>query len=236
MSFSIIKSATLSAVLFAAASVPAVAADTIADWAQDVRDEFASKQRYPRTAIKANEEGTVKVRVRVAANGAVNGFEIVETSGSDALDAGALDLIARVDPLPAVPTGEAHAFVIPLSYKLDGATAGAEEVSAEPVKTAMNKWRKSVERIVAGRQAYPAELLAEGVEGSLKVRLDVAADGSIVDSQVIQSSGNVQLDEEALLMAANLDLPTLPSGKNAFTVVLPLKYEIAGDKYSFVRR
>lgn len=236
MSFTFTKSAALSAVLFAAASVPAVATDTITDWANQVREEFVSKQRYPRLALNANEEGTVKVRVNVAASGAVNGFEILETSGSEALDAGALDLVSRIDPLPAVPTGEAHAFIIPLSYKITDETRSAKKIAAAPVQNTIANWRKSVERIVAGRQAYPAQLLAEGVEGSVKVRLDVAADGSIVDSQVIQSSGNVKLDEEALVMAANLDLPTLPTEQEGFTVILPLKYEIAGENFSFVRR
>jgi TonB family protein len=170
----------------------------------------------------------------VAADGSVNGFEIVEASGNKALDAGALDLVARIDPLPAVPTGKDHAFIIPLSYRL--ADSPIRKAKTEPAETAMNKWRKSVTRIVASRQAYPQALLASGVEGSLKVRLDVAADGSIVDSRVIQSSGNSALDEEALLMAADVALPTLPTGRETFTVVLPSKYEIADDKLSVARR
>lgn len=236
MSFTLTKSAALSAVLFAVASVPAVATDTITDWANDVREEFVSKQRYPRLALNANEEGTVTVRVSVAASGAVNGFEIIETSGSEALDAGALDLVSRIDPLPAVPTGEAHAFIIPLSYKIADERNSAKKTVSAQAQNSIAKWRQSVERIVAGRQVYPAQLLAKGVEGSVKVRLDVAADGSILDSQVIQSSGHAKLDEEALLMAANLDLPTLPTEQEGFTVILPLKYEIAGEDHTFVRR
>lgn len=236
MSFTLTKSAALSAVLFAVASVPAVATDTITDWANEVREEFVSKQRYPRPALDANEEGTVTVRVSVAASGAVNGFEIIETSGSKALDAGALDLVSRIDPLPAVPTGEAHAFIIPLSYKITDERRSTKKPVAAPAQNTIANWRKSVERIVASRQAYPAQLLAEGVQGSVKVRLDVAADGSIMDSQVIQSSGHAKLDEEALLMATNLDLPTLPTEQEGFTVILPLKYEIAGEDYAFVRR
>lgn len=238
MSLSLVKTATLSALMMAASTVPAFAADTMQDWAEEVRKEFAQKHRYPARAQKANAEGTVKVRVRVANTGSIKGFEIIQPSGSDVLDAEALDLIARVDPLPALPVeDENYAFVIPLSFKLQDAGADAEGVTLERAATDMNQWRQSVERQVARRQAYPDYLINRGVEGQVKLRLDVAADGSVVESHVLQSSGHQELDEEALLMASDLSLPKLPEGKDAFTVVLPLKYEIAKEEDSaFVRR
>lgn len=238
MSLPLFKSACLSALLLSAAA-PAFADNgaSLQEWAEKARMEFASKQRYPRRALEAQAEGTVKLRVRVAADGTIEGFEIIERSGHKALDAEALDLISRVDPLPAIPgTAEDYSFVIPLQFRLSGAAASTKDVTVEKASNDLAKWRKAVERQVARRQTYPQYLVNRGVEGTLKLRLDIAADGTIEDSQVLRSSGNSDLDEEALLMAGDLDLPHLPEGMEGFSMVLPLKYEIAQERHTFARR
>ncbi len=235
MPFSFFKSATIAAVLLASTTLPSFAADGLQGWADDVRQEFASKQRYPRRARQANIEGTVKVRVRVAPNGAISGFEIVERSGNEHLDAEALDLIARVDPLPAVPGATAdQTFVIPLNFRMVNSVA--EAPTLEDVSDDMTVWQKQVERQVVERQTYPQYLINRGVEGSVKLRVDVAANGLVTNTRLLQSSGNEELDEEALLMAADLTLPQLPEGKDSFTLVLPLKYAIKAARVNLSRR
>lgn len=235
MPLSFVKSATLAALLMASTPIPAFATDTLQGWSDDVRREFAAKQRYPRRARQANIEGTVKVRVRVAPDGAISGYEIVERSGNDLLDTEALDLIARVDPLPAVPGAKVdQTFVIPLTFRL--ADSVAEALTLEQASDDMTVWQKQVKRQVAERQTYPQYLINRGVEGSVKLRVDVAANGLVKDALVLQSSGNEELDEEALLMAGDLILPKLPDGKESFTLVLPLKYSIKAERANFARR
>ncbi len=235
MPLAFLKSATLAAVLMASATLPSFAADSLQGWADDVRQEFASKQRYPRRARQANIEGMVKVRVRVAPNGAISGFEIVERSGNDYLDAEALDLIARVDPLPAVPGAMAdQTFVIPLNFRMEDSIA--EAPTLEDASGDMAAWQMQVKRQVVERQTYPQYLINRGVEGSVKLRVDVAANGLVTNTLVLQSSGNEELDEEALLMAGDLTLPKLPQGKESFTLFLPLKYAIKSDHGTFARR
>lgn len=235
MPLSFVKSATLAAVMIASTTVPVFASDSLDSWAADVRQEFAAKQRYPRRAQQANVEGTVKVRVRVAPNGAISGFEIVERSGNELLDSEALDLIGRVDPLPAVPgASQDQTFVIPLNFRL--ADTAADKLMLEDGSDDMTVWQQNAKRQVAERQTYPQYLINRGVEGSVKLRVDVAANGLVTDAQLLQSSGNEELDEEALLMAGDLRLPKLPDGKQSFTLLLPLKYEIAAERTNLARR
>ena len=88
-----------------------------AAWQQAVARQIASKQTYPRAAQMRGDEGTVKVKVFVAANGAVEKTEIVTPSGSSVLDREALALPTKVGNFPA-PPGGATAIVLPLTYKL----------------------------------------------------------------------------------------------------------------------
>lgn len=237
MSLTLVKTVCLSTALLAAGPAFAETTPTLQNWAEKARMEFAAKQRYPRRALEAGAEGTVKVRVRVSRDGAVGGFEIIERSGNAVLDAEAIDLIARVDPLPSLPgVSEDYSFVVPLQFRLADGSASATAVKVEKASEDMTGWRQKVERQVARRQAYPQYLLNRGVEGAVKLRLDVASDGTVLDSTVLRSSGNADLDEEALLLAGDLDLPGLPAGMEGFSLVLPLKYEIAEERHSFARR
>ncbi|MGD9809710.1 MAG: energy transducer TonB [Sphingobium sp.] len=88
-----------------------------AAWQQAVARQIASKQTYPRAAQMRGDEGTVKVKVFVGADGSVQKTEMVTPSGSSVLDREALALPAKVGNLPA-PPGGATAIVLPLTYKL----------------------------------------------------------------------------------------------------------------------
>lgn len=104
----------------AAAATLSLAAPAVAQpaaWQQAVARQVASKQTYPRAAQMRGDEGTVKIKVFVSANGAVQKTELVSPSGSSVLDREALALPAKVGSLPA-PPGGATAIVLPLTYKL----------------------------------------------------------------------------------------------------------------------
>lgn len=88
-----------------------------AAWQQAVARQIASKQSYPRAALMRGDEGTVKVKVYVSANGSVEKTELVAPSGSSVLDREALALPTRVGSFPA-PPGGATTIVLPLTYKL----------------------------------------------------------------------------------------------------------------------
>jgi len=60
-------------------------------------------KQYPRAARQARIEGVVMVHFVLDAQGKVQSFEITKSSGRPVLDAEALALIQRAQPLPALP-------------------------------------------------------------------------------------------------------------------------------------
>jgi TonB family protein len=60
-------------------------------------------KQYPRAARQARIEGVVMLHFVMAADGRVQSFDIAKSSGRPVLDAEALALIQRAQPLPALP-------------------------------------------------------------------------------------------------------------------------------------
>jgi protein TonB len=60
-------------------------------------------KQYPRAARQAHIEGVVMLHFVMDAEGKVQSFEIAKSSGRPVLDAEALALIQRAQPLPALP-------------------------------------------------------------------------------------------------------------------------------------
>lgn len=109
------KDFVLYTTVFAMTVAPSFAQST--DWLKQVARIIASKQTYPELAQMRGVEGTAKVKVYVAANGAVERTELVSASGSSILDKEALALPQKVGALPA-PPGGATTVTVPLIWKL----------------------------------------------------------------------------------------------------------------------
>ena len=79
-------------------------------------------KQYPRAARQAHIQGVVMLRFVMDANGAVQSAEVAKSSGYPVLDAEALALIRRAQPLPALPpdfpTRTVDA-VVPIAFALD---------------------------------------------------------------------------------------------------------------------
>ena len=88
-----------------------------ADWQKQVARIIASKQTYPRAAQMRGEGGTARVKVYVAASGAIERTELVAPSGSSTLDKEALSTPTRAGSVPP-PPGGATALVVPFTWKL----------------------------------------------------------------------------------------------------------------------
>lgn len=75
---------------------------------------------YPTGA--AGREGRVVVRMRIDRTGYVRYYAIEQSSGSDVLDAAAIDMIRRANPVPAVPAtypaGNLIEFLIPIVFRV----------------------------------------------------------------------------------------------------------------------
>jgi len=94
------------------------------------RDVFLGKllaqlnrfKQYPRSARQAHIEGVVQLHFVMDAQGKVLSFEIAKSSGRPVLDAEALALIQRAQPLPALPADyptRTLDAIVPIEFYLD---------------------------------------------------------------------------------------------------------------------
>jgi protein TonB len=104
---------------FGITAVPAEASD-MKTWKRAVAKKVAKKQKYPRSALAREIEGKARVRLHVAADGAITSHEIVEETGESVLDKEIPKLVNRLNPLPALPEGKTEmSFVLPLNWRLN---------------------------------------------------------------------------------------------------------------------
>ncbi|MCJ9428076.1 energy transducer TonB [Kordiimonas marina] len=105
-----------------------------------------------------------------------------------------------------------------LSVSLAGtAYAGAADMKA---------WRISVVKEIAKKQRYPRAAQVREIEGTAKVKIVVAADGTIKSSEVLQPTGKDVLDQEIPKLLKRLTLPALPAGESEMSLVLPLSWTL----------
>ncbi len=79
-------------------------------------------KRYPASARMRRQEGVVSLRFTMDRQGHVLSYEIAKTSGSDALDSEARELIKRAEPLPAIPAAfgrDTLDLVVPIEFFLN---------------------------------------------------------------------------------------------------------------------
>jgi protein TonB len=79
-------------------------------------------KQYPRTARQAHVQGVVMLHFTMDAEGKVTSYEIAKSSGRPVLDAEALALIQRAQPLPPIPAGyptRTLDAIVPIEFYLD---------------------------------------------------------------------------------------------------------------------
>lgn len=229
MTFKFAKLIPIAAAVALTPVVPQAAlADDLASWGEKVYDAFASKQRYPRQALDSGAEGTVKVQVTVAQDGNIVGFKINSSSGHDVLDGAVLQLLNRINPLPPLPAGhDSFVFKVPLRFNMEEQDTKLEaKVEVASSSGGWQGWQKSVSRILARNQGYPTQLIEEGIEGTVRVQVQVGMDGTILTQHVVESSGNQLLDDEAVDLMRRISFPALPEDRENVSLTIPLSYKI----------
>ena len=88
-------------------------------WQSAVLGRLERFKRYPRDAQRNRQEGVAYVRLAIDREGNVLDREIETSSGVASLDAEALALVDRAQPLPPPPddiTGDAISLVVPIEF------------------------------------------------------------------------------------------------------------------------
>ncbi len=86
-------------------------------------------------------------------------------------------------------------------------------------------WSGQVARVVASKQTYPTAAQMRGDEGTAKVRVLVAPDGTVQNTELVAGSGSALLDREALALPKKVGkLPAPDAGQTS--IVLPLTWKL----------
>lgn len=104
-----------------AAKRPTADPQQVAAWMRALEIALQKAKIYPEEARRARAEGVVTLRIVLDAEGGLVGATLAQSSGVAALDAAALDLVARAAPFPAPPgTGAAGqlSLRVPVRYAL----------------------------------------------------------------------------------------------------------------------
>lgn len=84
--------------------------------------EFAKHKQYPRLAQMRGQQGTVQVQVQIDASGAVVSSNISQSSGYEALDKQALEMVKKASPLPQPPEAlrsREFTVLVPVIFRLE---------------------------------------------------------------------------------------------------------------------
>ena len=85
--------------------------------------------------------------------------------------------------------------------------------------------RLTVRKLLASKQDYPRAAQMRGDEGTAKIKLDIATDGSVAAVALVQPSGSAVLDREALALVRRVGAFPLPPGGSA-SLVVPLTWKM----------
>jgi TonB family protein len=164
-----------------------------------LRRGFIADDDYPAAAIRDEAQGTVVMRYVIGTNGRVRSCLVVESSGNAVLDHASCQLVqSRFAFLPAI---------------------GADGRPTEETRTQSIAWRMpsdpppppppigpDVPQSEIGRvmlDDYPPAAMRAGVEGIVVVGFVISTLGRPESCEVIQSSGNADLDSASCAMVTN---------------------------------
>jgi protein TonB len=91
--------------------------DTVAAWKKKIAIQLASKKEFPPEA--KDQRGTAKVKFVIDRQGKLISRGLVESTGSELLDAAALRMVERAEPFPEAPAevkDDGLAFTVPIIF------------------------------------------------------------------------------------------------------------------------
>lgn len=106
---------------------------------------------------------------------------------------------------------------------------GVANGDAIPVEQARISYQDMVATLLARAKRYPERALKRGMTGEGSIRLEISADGSLADFEIIRSTETPILDEELKAMVERAaPFPAFPSDlrKNRLALVVPIAFRL----------
>ncbi len=105
----------------------------------------------------------------------------------------------------------------------------AQSISANPqfgpANPAVDDWSKKIAKMIISRQEYPRSAQVRGAEGLVKVRVQIADNGSVTAMELMQSSAYDVLNREATkTIERAAPFPAPPGGARA--IIVPLNWKL----------
>jgi TonB family protein len=119
--------------------------------------------------------------------------------------------------------------IVAFSHFLGCATTGKTELSDPLYNDSIHKqWDKAPEVVYYAKPRYPVKAAKQRIQGKAIVAVTVAQNGSVLDVELYNSSGDSVLDMSAIEAAKKFKFrPAIKDGKAIqSTVILPVAFRI----------
>ena len=170
-------------------------------------DYLKKEIRYPKKCSASGIEGRAFVRFIVDKNGKIKKVELFKSSGNKLLDKEAVRVIKKMPRWsPGRNKGEAVnvMFTLPVNFKLDKPATKVNEAGDDftfvhyDTQPEYPGGMKAFMEYIKLNRHYPEECVKNRIEGRSFVRFSIDTIGNVGTVEIMKSSGNNLLDEEAV--------------------------------------
>lgn len=158
---------------------------------------------WPETAIGKGKSGTTRLQLRVGPDGVVSSAKVMSSSGFDDLDQATIATATQCKFSPGARTGRSALAPVVFTHVWQrGATPATASAS------------RAAARLPCAKMAYPADSQRDGEQGTVHMTFLIDADGAVLESNVVKSSGFPALDRATLDGMARCQFtPAVTNGK-----------------------
>ncbi len=111
--------------------------------------------------------------------------------------------------------------------KFAAGLVAALAIATLSVPAVAQDWVNDVSRQIAATQTYPRSALIREDQGTVRIRVHIAGDGSIGNVEIIKESGSKILDREALRMPTKVGRVAPPPGGRKKTIDIPVTFKLS---------
>jgi TonB family protein len=189
--------------------------------------------KYPNAALKNYTEGSVTLRILIGNDGSVRESRIIKGSGNSSLDTAAQEGVLKWKMKPSAiketDFTKGREEVIEFRQQASIAARYPDRVAYFGSKTAaIGESEFSKLWIFAPFPSYPLEARALHQQGTVRIRLTIANDGTPQGIQLVQSSGYPLLDQCATRAVALWRAHKQYAGRQT---VVPITYVVGRRRF-----